>query len=115
MMFDFQENSIDLDAGARGVGKTEVLRDFITRRYEHALVLDLSGRDAEIFDGDVGTEPLIARMGDVHPEAEFVPGSTAFLFDRVDLCPRAREAMVSLAGDGVEHYPLFASAFIGTK
>lgn len=90
-----------LVTGARQVGKTYAIREFIEARYNTTLEINFvetPGAKA-IFDGDLDAPTLIANLT-AFSGKPLEPGATAVFLDEIQECPRARTAIKFLVDDG---------------
>lgn len=95
--------------GARQVGKTYVVNEFLRNNFENVLYIDLSAMfDARsAFDGDLDVDTVIMLLSAQYLDFPFVPGKTAIFLDEIQECPRAQTALRSFAQDG--RYKVIAS------
>ncbi len=91
-----------LVVGARGVGKTSVIRDFIEHNYESSLTIDLMA-DTDLhraFNGDLNADSILSRIRAMRPDIDPVPGRTVIFLDGIQACPYARMSLKYLVEDG---------------
>ena len=102
--------------GARQVGKTYSVTEFISQNYRHHISIDLSKneRARSAFDGDPTVDDIIMRLSTIFVDSRFVPGETAIFLDEIQSCPSARTSLKSFAQDG--RYDVIASgSLIGIR
>ena len=93
--------------GARRVGKSWLAEEFAKREYEAYLLIDFNYAEKEIHDLfknymrnlDVLFTKLLNAYGVVLP-----PRKSLIIFDEVQLCPHARQAIKALVADGRYDY-----------
>ncbi len=88
--------------GARNVGKTYAVDEFLRSRFGSYLRIDFS-EDAEAreaFDGSLDADSVLMALSLAFRELRIVPGDTALFFDNIQDCPRAMTALKPLAQDG---------------
>ena len=94
--------SVPLIAGARQVGKTFIVREFMRDTYENVIELNFLQHEEyrEIFKGDLDIDTLITEISVRVPRARFVPGKTVLFLDEIQYCPDARTAFKFFVEDG---------------
>ena len=102
-------NSVPLIAGARQVGKTFIIREFIRNTFENVIELNFIEHEeyCEIFEKDLDVDTLVTEISVRVPKARFVPGKTIIFFDEIQHCPDARTAFKFFVEDG--RYRVIAS------
>lgn len=96
--------------GARRIGKSYIVEEFARNEYETHLVVNFSKAPKEVFDlFDRYLEDLdllFLNLESAYPKAKLlprkspdVPARTLIVFDEVQFCPRAREAIKYLVED----------------
>jgi len=90
-----------LVTGARQVGKTYAIREFIRHHYEASLEINFveTPQAASIFEGNLDANTLIANLT-AFSSKPLTPGRSAIFFDEIQECPRARTAIKFLVDDG---------------
>lgn len=95
--------------GARQVGKTYVINEFLKAHFDNILYIDMSihheARNA--FDGNLDVDTVIMLLSSQYLDFHFIPGKTAIFLDEIQECPRAQTALKSFAQDG--RYKVIAS------
>ena len=87
--------------GARRVGKSTVVEDFAKREYESHLIIDFSMASPEIrelFQDISDLDYLFLRLQLAY-HAELPARKSVIIFDEVQLCPQARQAIKHLVKD----------------
>ena len=87
--------------GARQVGKTYTIREFIRNTYETALEINFveTPQAKAIFEGNLDANTLIANLT-AFSGRPLQPGRSVVFLDEVQECPRARSAIKFLVDDG---------------
>ena len=77
--------------GIRQSGKTHSVKLFAENNYDVVVYLDFWERPdlCDAFDGQLDAETIIRELSVKMPMPELVAGSTVFLYDEVQECPRA--------------------------
>lgn len=92
--------------GARRVGKSTIAEEFARREYESYLLIDFTKASQNIIS-------LFDDISDLHyffltlqslTKARLTPGKSCIIFDEVQFCPKARQAIKHLVADGRYHY-----------
>ena len=95
--------------GARRVGKTHLVREFVEREYESFIFIDFSGKDSLVreskkaFTDERDIKGTLERLQTIH-RVSLVPGRSCVVFDEVQRFPAAREAIKHLVAFGKYHY-----------
>ncbi|MBR3475931.1 MAG: ATP-binding protein [Candidatus Methanomethylophilaceae archaeon] len=87
--------------GARQVGKTYVVDEFLYSEFPVFLKIDFHERPdlKGIFEGDLSADSLISKMELMVPGFRMVPFQTAIFLDEIQFCPNARVSLKYLASD----------------
>ena len=97
--------------GCRQIGKTYIIRDFISSNYEWSIEFNLEERKdiAELFKNkDLSASTIIDHMiFDAPNNNAVVPGSSAIFLDEIQSCTEAYASLKALADDG--RFDVFAS------
>ena len=77
--------------GIRQSGKTHSVRLFAENNYDVVIYLNFWDRPdlCEVFDGQLDADTIIRELSVKMPMLKLVEGSTVFLYDEVQECPRA--------------------------
>ncbi|MBQ7184440.1 MAG: ATP-binding protein [Clostridia bacterium] len=91
---EWKENPEHKPALVRGVrqsGKTHSVRSFAEKNYNIVVYLNFWDRPdlCEVFDGQLDADTIIRELSVKMPMLELAEGSTVFLYDEVQECPRA--------------------------
>lgn len=92
--------------GARRVGKSTLVRSFAEREYETHIVIDFSiarPEVIELFDQIYDLDAVFLRL-QFYFGVKLVPRRSLIVFDEVQMCPRARQAIKHLVADGRYDY-----------
>lgn len=92
--------------GARRIGKSTIAEEFARNEYKDYLVLDFTKVKPEIFK-------LFDDLSDLHyfflslqslTGKKLTPGESCIIFDEIQFCPKARQAIKHLVKDNRYHY-----------
>lgn len=92
--------------GARRVGKSTIVEEFARNSYESYLLIDFTKVSKNVID-------LFDDLSDLHyffltlqslTGTRLIPGKSCIIFDEVQFCPKARQAIKHLVKDGRFHY-----------
>ena len=88
--------------GCRQCGKTSSVLDFVRKQYKSVVYLDFYQHPEykSAFDGGLGIDEICMNLSVLIPNVEFVEGSTCFVFDEIQECPRARTSLKFFKTDG---------------
>lgn len=95
--------------GARRVGKTHLVREFVEKEYESFIFIDFSHKDRIVqssksaFTDENDIKGTLERLQTIH-NISLVPGKSCIVFDEVQRFPIAREAIKQLVAYGKYHY-----------
>lgn len=95
--------------GARQVGKTYIINEFLKESHSNFIKIDFS-IDTEmlgVFDDSLNVDRIISEIAIRAPNFKPVPYETILFFDEIQLCKKARSALKSFAVDG--RYRVIAS------
>ena len=93
--------------GARRVGKSYIAKEFARNEYDSFILIDFSRAPQRVMDWfeeyleDVGT--LLQNI-QLHYKKQLTPRKSLIIFDEVQKCPKAREAIKALVEDGCFDY-----------
>ena len=90
--------------GARRVGKSTVVKEFVSNEYESYILIDFSKMKPltkKVFEagleGDVNRFLIKLQLAE---DVQLTPRKSAIIFDEVQKCPKAREMIKHLVADG---------------
>ena len=92
--------------GARRVGKSTTVETFAREEYDSYILIDFNKADAEVvslFDGLMDLDYFFLRLQQIYRKV-LAPRRSAIIFDEVQQCPRARQAIKYLVQDGRYDY-----------
>lgn len=92
--------------GARRVGKSTIAEEFARNSYENYLLIDFTtaGRDIiDLFDDISDLHYFFLKLQSLSG-TKLKPGDSCIIFDEVQFCPKARQAIKHLVKDGRYHY-----------
>ena len=87
--------------GARRVGKSTLAEDFAMREYESYILIDFTEASQEVrelFNDISDLDSLLFRL-QFHYQKKLTPRKSAIIFDEVQNCPMARQAIKKLVKD----------------
>ena len=95
--------------GARRIGKTSVAKEFGTNEFSDYLLIDFSVASSvvlslfdDLFNIDIFFERLFLAFG-IKP----LDKGSLIIFDEIQFCPKARQAIKTLVNDGVKRDYIF--------
>lgn len=89
--------------GARRVGKSYIAQEFARNEYESSILIDFSKAPKRVFDWfDEYLEDVDTLLQNIqlHYKKKLIPRKSLIIFDEVQKCPKAREAIKTLVSDG---------------
>ena len=89
--------------GARRVGKSYIALEFAKNEYDSYILIDFSKAPARVkswFDEYLEDIPTLLQNIQLHYKKRLTPRRSLIIFDEVQKCPRAREAIKALVEDG---------------
>ena len=89
--------------GARRVGKSYIALEFAKNEYDSYILIDFSKGPARVkgwFDEYLEDIPTLLQNIQLHYKKQLTPRRSLIIFDEVQKCPRAREAIKALVEDG---------------
>lgn len=92
--------------GARRVGKSTLAEEFARREYESYMLIDFAEASQavkDIFNDISDLESLFFEL-QYHLQKRLTPGKSVIIFDEVQFCPQARQAIRKLVKDGRYDY-----------
>lgn len=110
VMKEWKESSAGKTAllieGARRVGKSTVAEEFARNEYDTYILIDFATASSSVkalFD-DISDLNYFFLQLQLQYHTELKVGKSAIIFDEVQLCPKARQAIKALVKDGRYHY-----------
>ena len=92
--------------GARRIGKSTVVEEFVKNEYESYIIVDFytaSKVVKELFDDLSDLNYIFLRLQYIY-ETSLIKRKSCIVFDEVQLCPKARQAIKALVKDGRYDY-----------
>lgn len=89
--------------GARRVGKSYIAQEFARNEYDSYILIDFSKAPTRVkdwFDEYLEDIPTLLQNIQLHYKKQLTPRRSLIIFDEVQKCPRAREAIKTLVEDG---------------
>lgn len=105
--------------GARRVGKTYLVRSFVSREYKSSIFIDFSHSDKQTKDAKKefrnanGVEDLLTRL-ELLFKVRLFPGDSCIVFDEVQRFPVAREMIKTFMEYGKYHF-IESGSLVGIK
>lgn len=92
--------------GARRVGKSTIVESFAKNEYASYILIDFSvvGNDIKILFDDMSNLNYFFTSLQLYFRVELKERNSVIIFDEVQLCPKARQAIKSLVKDGRYDY-----------
>jgi predicted AAA+ superfamily ATPase len=102
--------------GARQIGKTTVIRNFIKNEYENIIEINFYELPEykTLFDASLKIDDIIKNLTGYDKKFKFVSGKTCIFFDEIQECPRARTAVKFICLDG-RFDVIYSGSLLGVK
>lgn len=102
--------------GARRVGKSTIVEEFARNEYESHLLIDFSIASKTVKDlfNDISNLDMLFTSLQVNCGVSLVRGKSLIVFDEIQKCPMARQAIKHLVKDGRYHY-IETGSLLGIK
>lgn len=103
---DFGGKSALLIQGARRIGKSTIVEEFGKNEYDSYLLIDFNKASKavkEIFDDLMNLDYIFLQLQAIY-NVQLKEGKSVIIFDEVQTCPAARQAIKYLVQDGRYHY-----------
>ncbi len=102
--------------GARRVGKSTLVEEFARNEYESYLLIDFSVASKVVKDSflDISNLDMLFTTLQMNCGVSLVPGNSLVIFDEIQKCPLARQAIKHLVKDGRFHY-IETGSLLGIK
>ncbi len=99
-------NTALLIKGARRVGKSTLAEQFAKQEYDSYLQIDFTEATQEVKDlfNDISNIDDLLLQLQFHYQKKLTPHKSVIIFDEVQDCPKARQAIRKLVKDGRFHY-----------
>ena len=92
--------------GARRIGKTTIVKEFGEKEYKDYLLIDFSVVSDDfksIFNDLISIDDFFTKLF-LSLRVPFLPKGSLIIFDEIQFCPKARQAIKALVADGRYHY-----------
>ncbi|MCH5234836.1 MAG: ATP-binding protein [Muribaculaceae bacterium] len=92
--------------GARRIGKSTIVEEFAKKEYTRYLIIDfayVSDNIKSLFNDLTDLQYFFVSLQALTGKA-LIPGESVIIFDEVQFCPKARQAIKLLVKDGRFHY-----------
>jgi predicted AAA+ superfamily ATPase len=101
--------------GARQVGKTWLMREFGETQYQSYVYFNFDEEDelSSIFEASKNPQRVIERLGLLKGE-KILPGETLIVFDEIQECPAALNALKYFREQAGEYHVVTAGSLLGT-
>ena len=101
--------------GARQVGKTWLMKEFGQCCYEHSVYFNFDEEDAlkSIFEANKNPHRIIELLSMIASE-KILPGETLIIFDEIQECPAALNALKYFKEKANEYHVIAAGSLLGT-
>lgn len=99
---DKQGSTALLIEGARRIGKSYIAEEFARNEYKSYILIDFSKAPARVkswFDDYLEDVDTLLQNIQLHYKKQLTPRQSLIIFDEVQKCPRAREAIKALVAD----------------
>ena len=92
--------------GARRIGKSTVVEEFAKNEYESYILIDFSNVEPKVTDlfDDIYNLNYFFSMLQLYYAKDLIERKSLIIFDEVQLCPKARQAIKHLVKDGRYDY-----------
>lgn len=103
---DFAGKTALLIEGARRIGKSTITEEFARNEYENYLIIDFANAPRTVIDlfDDISDLQYFFISLQSLTGISLKPGKSVIIFDEVQFCPKARQAIKFLVKDGRFHY-----------
>ncbi len=102
--------------GARRVGKSTIVEEFAKKEYKSYILIDFSIASRVVKDLflDISSLDMLFTNLQVNYGVSLIPGKSLIIFDEIQKCPSARQAIKHLVKDGRFHY-IETGSLLGIK
>jgi len=100
--------------GARQVGKTYILKEFASTRFDQFVYINLetNSKVNSYFDGDINPVQIVQYLETV-TEIRIIAGSTLIILDEIQSCPRALLALKAFCEEAPQYHVVAAGSLLG--
>lgn len=92
--------------GARRIGKSTIAEEFAKNEYESYIAIDFADAPTEVWeavDNISDRDSFFTQLQLIYGKS-LIPGKSVIIFDEIQKCPKARQAIKYLVKDGRYHY-----------
>ena len=92
--------------GARRIGKSTIAEEFAKNEYESYIAIDFADAPTEVWeavDNISNRDSFFTQLQLIYGKS-LIPGKSVIIFDEIQKCPKARQAIKYLVKDGRYHY-----------
>jgi predicted AAA+ superfamily ATPase len=100
--------------GARQVGKTYILKEFASTRFDQFVYINLetNSKVNSYFDGDINPVQIVQYLETI-TEIRIIAGSTLIILDEIQSCPRALLALKAFCEEAPQYHVVAAGSLLG--
>ena len=100
--------------GARQVGKTWIMKEFGKSHFKKTAYISFynNQRMQKVFEEDYDINRIIMNIN-IEAQVEVTPGDTLIVFDEIQECPRAMEALKYFCENASEYAVIAAGSLLG--
>lgn len=104
-----------LVTGVRQCGKTYLIKEFGKREFPDVAYFNFDGNEGlhSVFDYNFDTARIIDELGSIVRGKKIIPGATLVVFDEIQDCPRAIQALKYFCEDMPELHLIAAGSLLG--
>lgn len=104
-----------LVTGVRQCGKTYLIKEFGEKEFEDMVYFNFDGNAGlhSIFEYDFDTDRIIGELGSTVLGKKIIPGKTLVVFDEIQDCPRAIQALKYFCENMPELHLIAAGSLLG--
>ena len=110
-LLEWKKNSKGRNAllieGARRIGKSFIVKEFAKKEYKSYIIIDFSNPDQRImnlFVNNSSNIPLLLKKLSLLTDTKLYERKSLIVFDEIQFCPKARQAIKHLVADGKYDY-----------